>query len=142
MKQEIRLRRSSEIQRVRRLGKSYAHPLVVLVVLPMLSPNSQENGSSLCTYLTAKKDDMIFLSHSNIHIGIIAGIKIGNAVQRNRAKRRIRACIDHLYPYMSGNNDLLIIARKSITLSSFKDIKAALINLFQKSGLIEYSNNI
>jgi len=110
VKQRFRLTRSTDIQRVRRVGKFYAHPLVVLV--------------------TAPKPQTV------VRIGVIGGSRIGNAVQRNRAKRQIRACLDQTLPHLKPGWDLLILARRPITQGNYSEIQAALNSLFQKAGLL------
>ena len=110
MKQRFRLTRSTDIQRVRRVGKSYAHPLVVLVAAP--KPQSQ------------------------LRIGVIGGSRIGNAVQRNRAKRQIRGCLDQTLQQLKPGWDLLILARRPITQGKYSEIQAALQSLFQRAGLL------
>jgi ribonuclease P protein component len=110
VKQRFRLTRSTDIQRVRRVGKSYAHPFVVLVAAP--EPQALPR------------------------IGIIGGSRIGNAVQRNRAKRQIRACLDQTLPHLKPGWDLLILARRPITQGKYSEIQAALNSLFQRAGLL------
>jgi ribonuclease P protein component len=110
VKRQFRLTRSTDIQRVRRVGKSYAHPLVVLVAAPK--------------------------PQSALRIGIIGGSRVGNAVQRNRAKRQIRACLDQTLPQLKPGWDLLILARRPITQGKFSEIQAALHILFQRAGLL------
>jgi ribonuclease P protein component len=110
VKQRFRLTRSTDIQRVRRVGKSYAHPLVVLVAAPK--------------------------PQSVLRIGIIGSSRIGNAVQRNRVKRQIRACLDQTLPHLKPGWDLLILARRPITQGKYSEIQAALNSLFQKAGLL------
>jgi ribonuclease P protein component len=109
VKRQFRLTRSTDIQRVRRVGKSYAHPLVVLVA----APNPQVI----------------------LRIGVIGGTRIGNAVQRNRAKRQIRACLDQIITQLKPGWDLLILARRPITQSKYSEILAAMQGLFLKAGL-------
>ena len=70
MKRRFRLTRSTDFKRVRRSGKSYAHPLVVLYAL---------------------KSDQ-----AGVRVGVSAGLAVGNAVKRNRAKRLLRAAMNEL----------------------------------------------
>lgn len=47
-------------------------------------------------------------------LGITAGKKVGNAVQRNRAKRVIRAAYRDALPQLPQGIDLVIVARAAI----------------------------
>src|SRR4030065_72518 len=73
MDRQRRLTGSSDFQRVRTSGTSYAHPFVVLVACPNDMPLSR--------------------------FGVTAGRQLGSAVRRNRAKRRLRAALDALQPH-------------------------------------------
>ncbi len=110
MKRRFRLTRSTDFERVRRTGKSYAHPLVVLVA----SPNAEEK----------------------IRVGVVAGLKVGGAVQRNRARRRMRAVIHDLLPSLQPGWDLIFIARQPISEARFEDIQAAIARLLRRAGIL------
>ncbi len=110
MKRSFRLTRSTDIQRVRRYGKSYAHPLVVLYAL-----QSDNTG---------------------VHVGVSAGLAVGNAVRRNRAKRLLRAAMTELIPQTISGSDLLLIARSPLPESDVHQTHAALLNLMQRAGLL------
>jgi ribonuclease P protein component len=106
----FRLTRSADFKRVRRSGKSYAHPLVVLYVL--------KSDASL------------------IRAGVSAGLAVGNAVQRNRAKRLLRAAMNDLLPHTAPGSDLLLIARSPLPASDFQQTRMALSNLLKRAGLL------
>ena len=110
MKRKFRLTRSTDFKRVRRIGKSYAHPLVVFVV------SSNE------------------LQHARV--GVVAGRAVGTAVQRNRAKRRLRACLDGWLPCIQDGWDMIFLARKSMDQASFAEIRDAVQLLLKRAGLI------
>lgn len=110
MKRDFRLTRSTEFKRVRLSGKSYPHPLLVLIV-----------------YRT---------SQPKVRVGVAAGRSVGGAVQRNRAKRRIRACIDGLLPRLTPGWDLVLLARKPMSAARYSDIQAAIHLLLSKAGLL------
>jgi ribonuclease P protein component len=110
----FRLTQSTDFKRVRRSGKSYAHPLVVLVVL-------NEGGD-------------------NIQVGVIAGKVIGEAVQRNRAKRLLREAFRSLLPRLRPGWKAILIARSPILTASFNDIQTSLERLFERANLLVESN--
>ena len=100
MKPRFRLTSSTDFKRVRRFGKSYAHPLVVLVAHP----------SGL----------------ESIRVGITTGRSLGSAVKRNRAKRRLRAAIGPFLENILPGWDLILIARQPILEAEFSEIIASL----------------
>ena len=109
MKREFRLTRSTEILRVRRLGKSYAHPLLVLYVFASTEPHT--------------------------HVGVIASQAVGDAVQRNRAKRRIRACMDQVIPNIAPGWNMIVLARRQVLKAPFNDVRSALDALLNQAGV-------
>ncbi len=59
----------------------------------------------------------------NIRVGYTASKKVGNAVLRNKAKRRMRELVKQVFT-KSGRigYDYVLIARPGITQASFKDL--------------------
>ncbi|MBV6395368.1 MAG: Ribonuclease P protein component [Anaerolineales bacterium] len=110
MQRKFRLTRSTDFKRVRRFGKSYAHPLVVLIVQASDQPRPR--------------------------IGIAAGRTVGNAVRRNRAKRLLRAAMRRILPDVAAGRDLLLIARPPLIASTLEETDAALHNLLQRAKLL------
>lgn len=110
MKRRFRLTRSTDFQRVRRIGKSYAHPLVVFTA----APNELDQ----------------------VRIGVVAGRSVGNAVKRNRVKRRLRASLDLHLDKLQGSWDLVFLARKPMDQASFDEIRAAVELLLKRAGLL------
>ncbi len=107
MNRKFRLRQFTEFKRVRRFGKSYAHPFVVLVV----QPNAQ----------------------GKIQIGVTAGRSVGSAVQRNRAKRMLRESVRPLTPSLVPGWNIILVARPSILNAHSMEIKSALKQLLVKA---------
>jgi ribonuclease P protein component len=93
------------------LGKSFAHPLIVLIVL----------------------EDQ----PENVRIAVAAGRSLGGAVMRNQAKRLMRAAINPLLNHIRPGNDLIWIARKPILDATFQEIQGAISILLQRAGLIQ-----
>jgi len=110
VKRRFRLSRSNDIQRVRRAGRPFAHPLLVLLAAPA--------------------------SSSQTRIAIITGHRVGFAVQRNRIKRQIRACLDRLLPSIRDGWHLVVLARQPIILADFVEIDQALRSVLRSARLI------
>jgi ribonuclease P protein component len=110
VQRRFRLSSSTDIQRVRRNGRSYAHPLLVLI--------AQENGLELT------------------RIAVIAGRSVGKAVERNRAKRLIREAVRPLLPELSQGWDLLLLARGPLSGAPFEKVQAALVQLLKRAHLL------
>ena len=110
MKREFRITRSIDFKRVRRLGKPYAHPLVVLIATPAENENSRA--------------------------GFITGKSIGNAVKRNRVKRQLKAVLSEFLPHFINQSDVLVIAREPVTQATYQDLRIAIQQLLIKADLI------
>jgi ribonuclease P protein component len=109
----FRLTNSTDFMRVRRFGKSYAHPLVLLVVLQVSDEKTQ--------------------------IGIVAGKSVGNAVQRNRAKRMLREAVGTLLYNVKPGWKIILVSRKPILKAELTKIQDTLSKLFRRASLL--SNN-
>jgi ribonuclease P protein component len=111
LNRKFRITSTNDFKRVRREGKSYAHPLVVVIVAPGSCENSR--------------------------VGIITGKSIGNAVHRNKVKRRLRALLSGMIENIRLNKDLVVIARTPINDASFVEIQLALKKSLIRAGLLE-----
>lgn len=110
MQSRFRLTRSEDFKRVRQSGKSYAHPLVVLVAQPNQS--------------------------QNIRVGVTAGKTVGTAVSRNRAKRLLREVMRPMLPNLASGWDLILIARPKLVTASLEITRDAVITLLHRAKLI------
>ena len=122
VQRKFRLTRSEDFKRVRRYGKSYAHPLMVLIVQA-----NEETG-------------MRGASSSQVRVGVAAGRMVGTAVKRNRAKRLIRAAMQPLLPELASGWDMVLIARPALASSTLNEIRQALVSLLHRSKLITPPN--
>ena len=70
----------------------------------------------------------------NIRVGYTASKKVGNAVVRNRAKRRMRAAVmDTLAQYGTAGADYVLIGRAKTTCTvKFEDLKFELTRAIKK----------
>jgi ribonuclease P protein component len=67
--------------------------------------------------------------------GVITGKRVGNAVTRNRVKRRLRE-IMHRMPLKAGN-DIVVIARSEVAQAEFKELGEKTLMLLARAGLLE-----
>lgn len=114
-----RLRRSADVQRVRHEGQRWQHPYLILLV--------RDRPSEV---------------PAAPRIAFIAGRRIGNAVERNRVKRRLRETVRPYLTHIRPGVDLLFIARTAAVNASYRDLEHALRQLLKRSGLwIEVDRN-
>jgi len=113
VQRRFRLTRSEDFKRVRRSGKSYAHPLIVLIV--------QKSGQP------------------RLRIGVAAGRTVGTAVTRNRAKRMLREAIRLLIPNIASGLDLILIARSGLASASLEETREALLGLMKRAQILNPS---
>jgi len=111
MNRNYRLTNSSDFQRVRLTGQSYAHPLAILIASANNRPISR--------------------------FGFTTGKALGSAVRRNRAKRLLREAIREHLTAIEPGWDIVVIARAMIFESSWSEIQAAITNLIQRAGLFD-----
>lgn len=69
--------------------------------------------------------------------GITASKKIGGAVERNRAKRLIRASFEQLEPRLNGVYDFVFVARTRTPLSKMQEVLSEMETQFIELGVIE-----
>ena len=65
---------------------------------------------------------------NNYRIGFTASKKIGNAIKRNFAKRRMRALILRQWQKLIKGADYVLIARQALLINKFSDIEVELIS--------------
>lgn len=99
------------MERVRREGKSYAHPLTVLVACPQLEPAAPR-------------------------VGVVAGRSVGGAVQRNRAKRLLREALRTHAKQVKDGWDLMLIARAPLASVKLAQAQAAVNQLLHRAHVL------
>jgi ribonuclease P protein component len=110
VQKKFRLTRSEDFKRVRRSGKSYAHPLVVLIVQSHDQPR--------------------------VKVGVTAGRTVGTAVYRNRTKRLLREAMRPMIPSITPGLDLILIARPGLISASLEETRQALLTLLQRAQIL------
>jgi ribonuclease P protein component len=101
----LRLKRPQDFQTVRRRGSRWRGPLFTMYTLP--------NG----------------LAHNRF--GFVVSKKVGNAVNRNLVKRRVRAAVSHWLPRLPGGKDCVIIMNPPAAETSYQMLEVALENAFR-----------
>lgn len=107
---EMRLRRPEDFRRVWSDGRSWAHPLFILWVLP----------NALGT----------------TRVGFTASRKVGNAVIRNRARRLLRESTRHLYREIAAGLDIVLVARSALPDAKQPQVESALRSALDRAGLL------
>ncbi len=110
MKRRYRLRDNRRFQEVRRRGRCYRDRLAVLCVLPNNLPHSR--------------------------FGFSVSRRIGNAVVRNRVKRRMREAVRLRMHEIAPGHDLVFIARTPIRDADFHEIDVACARLLRRASLL------
>ena len=105
-----RLRRSRDLTRVRTQGRSWANHWLVLIALP----NALDR----------------------VRVGVTASRRVGGAVVRVRARRLIREAVRPWINYISGNWDLVFIARSALADASFHEVERAVAQLLRRADLV------
>ena len=110
MQRAYRLRRPAEFQRVRAGKRSWGHPLLVLY----LAPNDGQPT----------------------RVGISVGKRVGNAVVRNRVKRRVREAVRLRHAELAPGHDLVFIARAPAAEADWPALRAATEDLLRRARVL------
>jgi len=110
MKRAYRLRRPDQFQRVRRQGRNW--------------------GSSLLTLNAAANRRRVS------RCGFVAGKRVGKAVERNRARRRVREAVRLVYDQIAPGWDLVFVIRSSaLATIEWTQLQAAVEQLLRRAGV-------
>ena len=116
MKQTVTIKSNCDFRRVYGKGKSFQGPALVSYVL--------KNRAGIC------------------RIGITTSKKIGNAVERNRSRRVIRAAYSMIEDKIYGNYDFVFVARsKTKYIKSTKLAEMMLLQLTEAGVIDEKTDN-
>lgn len=91
-----------------------------------ISGDSQECGAFLWNLYLRPEE-----SGSGRRFGVVASRRLGNAVVRNRAKRRLRALIQKHQHLLPESCDLVLVARRRVLTAAWSELET----MFQRMAL-------
>ena len=83
----------------------------------------------LVTYVVSKKG-------GGLRLGITTGKKVGGAVDRNHARRLVRAAAAELLAGFCGNCDIVVVCRKPIVEVKSTEVQAVLKKHLIQAGVL------
>lgn len=107
------LNSNRDFRRLYSRGRSYANPALVTYI--------RRNGAGIC------------------RMGITSSKRIGNAVERNRSKRLIRAAFRQIYSENSENlkgYDIIFVARVKTRYKKSYDLEKVMLQHLKKAGVL------
>ncbi len=108
--EEQRLTTDRDFGRVFQYGKSYGDDYLFMKVLSTGNPQTR--------------------------LGISISRKLGKATLRNRIKRRLRALLRELLPYLAEGYDIVVVAKNSAVNASFGELRWSLRCLLERAHLL------
>lgn len=78
---------------------------------------------------------VLFVAPGSGEFSLVAGKKIGGAVQRNRARRVLRAAIREVAPRGVEGHDVVLVAREAIRDARTQDLITEMTELLQRGGM-------
>jgi ribonuclease P protein component len=118
----VRLKNATDFERVRRDGRSHAHPLVVLIARRRAAGETDPAGAAIAAEVT--------------RAGFVAGKSVGTAVARNRAKRLLREALRGCASRLAAGWDLVLIARRPLAESRLSETRPALEQLLRRAKVL------
>jgi len=70
-----------------------------------------------------------------LRLGVVTGRKVGEAVERNRARRRLREVYRRHRHLFAGARDVVVVARRAILEASWTELSEELLTLARRAGL-------
>ena len=114
MKKTVTIKSNCDFRRTYGKGKVFQAPALVSYVL--------KNRAGIC------------------RIGITTSKKIGNAVERNRSRRVIRAAYREIEEKINGNYDIVFVARSRTKYQKSTQIAQIMLSQLKKAGVIDEKN--
>lgn len=109
MQRHLRLRRNEDFIHLRRAGRVWRHPFLIVSVVPNQ------------------------LNHNRY--GFVTSKRLGTAVVRIRVRRRLREVMRHVHPQLVQGHDIAIIARDPIVEQPYQSIYEAVVSTLRSAKL-------
>jgi ribonuclease P protein component len=77
---------------------------------------------------------VLFVASGSGHSALVAGKKVGGAVQRNRARRVLRAALREVAPHGVEDCDLVVVARETIRGARTQELIQEMTELFERGA--------
>jgi ribonuclease P protein component len=117
-----RLKRRADFLRVAAARRKWAAPGLILQVCPQPQPDAEANSVG---------------AEDPLRIGFTASRKVGNAVKRNRARRRLKAVAGEILPAMARPGfDLVLIARPATVDRPFEALRQDLVQGLKRTQMV------
>lgn len=107
----VRLKRRSEFQQVFQGGRKCVRPFLVVHLRLQTVP-------------------------ADTRLGLTVSRRVGNAVTRNRVKRRLREIFRHARPDIQPGYDIVVVARTSAADATYQELKQDFDEAAVKLGLL------
>ena len=110
MKRTVTIKNNCDFRRLYGKGKSFQSPALVSYIM--------KNRAGIC------------------RVGITTSKKIGNAVERNRSRRVIRAAYSMIESKISGSYDFVFVARSKTKYIKSTELAEIMLSQLIKAGVI------
>lgn len=107
----VTLKSNSDFRRLYNRGKAVTDPALVVYY--------RKNRAGIC------------------RIGLTTSKKIGNAVERNRSRRVLRAAFMEICPELEPCYDLILVARSSTKHRKSNEVAARMRSIFAREGMLK-----
>jgi ribonuclease P protein component len=114
MQRRYRLQRSADFELLRKHGRRWKHPLVLLIAYQTNLPVSR--------------------------FAFSASRRVGKAVARNRAKRLLREAVRRHLTTISSGWDCLFVVRAATVEAGFTEVEEAVVQLLGRANVIEHKS--
>jgi ribonuclease P protein component len=78
---------------------------------------------------------VLFVAPGSGAFALVAGKKVGGAVQRNRARRVLRAALREVAPQGVEGHDIVLVAREAIRDARTQDLITEMTELLERGGM-------